>query len=301
MKYVLKILAIGDYPEVKLDENEFRSLKRAKDILSNGLAMEEKYEILISNYLELEKEMLNIAAERMVRNKYKYSDFFYSIICLNRLLANLLSAVRLYLDTISSHAKEISKNKPNIIEKVKAFKTIEFDGNVEFRFMENLRNYAQHQGTSVHNIQFSSKSVDSGKERFIVYSLEMASKKEILIEDREFKKKVLDENSEKVDLKLATRIYIEGISRIHSSIRKLLKDSLIDARSCIEDAISSYQNVYDKEVIGLHSIILSEDKIIERVPMLLKWDDLRIELSNTNLELINLRSRYVSSQNSTKI
>jgi hypothetical protein len=66
MKYLLRINALGTFPEISLDKGEFDSIKSARQILSHGLAMEEKYEILISNYLEFEKEILDQAVQSMV-------------------------------------------------------------------------------------------------------------------------------------------------------------------------------------------------------------------------------------------
>ena len=51
-----------------------------------------------------------------------------------------------------------------------------------------------------------------------------------------------------------------------------------------------------KEIVGLHAICLHENRIVESVSLLLDWDDVRIELSKRNSELVNLRNRYVSGQ-----
>ena len=65
MRYVLTIHALGKYPEIELDRDKYESLKKSRGILSEAIAMEEKYEILISNYLEFEEEILKYAAQSM--------------------------------------------------------------------------------------------------------------------------------------------------------------------------------------------------------------------------------------------
>ena len=68
MKYSVHVLTIGSYPEIKIDQAKFDELKQARKCLYEALAIEEKYELLLSNYLDLEKECLNVTADNMVRS-----------------------------------------------------------------------------------------------------------------------------------------------------------------------------------------------------------------------------------------
>ena len=67
MKYILKIDTLGTQPEIKITEKEYKNLEKAKKILSNALEIEEKHEIVISNYLEFEKRMVNLAIDAMIK------------------------------------------------------------------------------------------------------------------------------------------------------------------------------------------------------------------------------------------
>jgi hypothetical protein len=296
MKYILRIHALGKYPEVELDKSRYEAIKKARTMLSDGLAMEEKYEILISNYLEFEKEILEHAAQLMIRHPHDYYDFFQVRMSFNRRLVNLLTAARLYVDQLHRHVRADSPDSQTAKEEVASLFSREYDNSLEYRFMEALRNYVQHQGIPVHWVQFYPHADTSGEKKLLIYSMELASQKELLQEDHTFKKSVLEEIPEKVDLKTATRVYVEGISRVHCAARKLVEQSLAEARSIIEDAIASCRQVFSKEFVGLHAICLDENKIVESVPLLLDWDDVRIKLSKRNSELVNLRNRYVSGQ-----
>lgn len=287
MKYLLKIDALGQYPEIEVDKGKFDSLKEAKVILFEGFAMEEKYEILITNYLEFEKELLNSTTESMIHSTYRHEDFFFLKMSLNRLMVNFLSSVRMYVDQLHQHVT------------VGSLFSKEYDNCLEFRFMEALRNHIQHRGIPVHFIKLPSKVVEFDAERFIVSSIEVGAKREILREDPKFKKSVLNEITESVDLKFAAKVYVECISRVHSSARKLVECSLAKARSCIEDARASYRKVFPEKFVGLHALCFSNNKIVEKVPLLLDWDDVRIRLSDRNPELVNFRNRYVSGQTKT--
>lgn len=52
MKYMLRKDVLAIVPEIEITEDEYTQLKQAHTILSNALEIEEKYEILISNYLD---------------------------------------------------------------------------------------------------------------------------------------------------------------------------------------------------------------------------------------------------------
>ena len=295
MKYILSILASGKFPEVELGKNKYEAIKKASKMIFHGLAMEEKYQIFISNYLEFEKEILDYTVQRMIREPVPYDDYFHVKMGFNRRLINLLTAARLYVDQLHHHLRKCMPDNQNTKEEVTSLFSEEYDNSLEYRFMEALRNYVQHRGLPVHWVQFKGHANGSGKDRMLIFSFQLASQKESLKKDI-FKKKVLEEIPEKIDLKMATRVYVEGISRIHCAARRLVEQHLTEARSLFEDVIASYRQVFSEKFVGLFAICLKENKIIERVPLLLEWDDIRIKLSRRNQELINLRNSYVSGQ-----
>lgn len=296
MKYILRIHAAGKHPEVDLDKASYERLKKARATLSHALAMEEEYDILISNYLEFEREMLDHALQSMIRRSGDYEDFFRVRMDFNRRLMNLLTAARLYVHQLHRHVAAIMPHSQNTKDVVARLFSAEYEDRPEYRFMEALRNYVQHRGLPVHLFQFNTRAEDSGNERLLIYSMEIASEREHLEEDDAFKKNVLDEIPEEVDLKVAARVYVEGISRVHVAARKLVERLVAEARSMIENALASYQKVLPESFVGLRAICLSNDRVVESVPLLLDWDDVRMRLCKRNSQLVNLRNRYVSGQ-----
>ena len=205
MKYLLRIHALGNYPEIVVDKGRYDAICTAKEALLNGLEMEEKYEIFISNYLELEEKILKRAAQSMARNPQDYEDFFEVRMEFNIRMVNLLTAARLYKDQLYRHVRAIIPEVSSIKENVEGLFSKEYDQKQQFRFMEELRNYVQHKGIPVHWTQYNAYSDDAGKDRQLIYSMELASQKEYLREDKKFKKKVLEELPDKIDLKIAVR------------------------------------------------------------------------------------------------
>jgi hypothetical protein len=75
MRYVLRKAVLGKVPEIEITEENYLALQDARKVLANALAIEEIYEILICNYLEFEKQILNDTVYCMVRDNTGYSDF----------------------------------------------------------------------------------------------------------------------------------------------------------------------------------------------------------------------------------
>ena len=179
MKYVIKIEAMGQFPEIQIVKDQFESICRARENLSNGLAMEEKYEILISNYLDFEKELICNAANSMVRRPSDYEEFFQVRMDFNIRLVNLLTATRLYKDSLHRHVRAIIPGFKGIKDEILNLFTQEFEHNPEYRFVDELRDYVQHRGVPVHWTQHHSYRDESEKEHKIIFSVELASEKNI--------------------------------------------------------------------------------------------------------------------------
>ncbi|MHC4277614.1 MAG: hypothetical protein ACYSWY_09530 [Planctomycetota bacterium] len=293
MKYLLR-KAAGAVPDIEITEDEYVKFEKAHKILSSALAFETKYEILIANYLDFEKQILNLTADFMVRNSLDYSDFFKVRLGLNIRLVNLLTAARLYVDQIK---QDIPKCVPDVsdakIKVVNLFET-EYGGNKEYQFMEALRNYVQHRGIPVHLAVLNSKRTYLDDDRFMEYSMELASLRRYLKEDSIFKQDVLKDLDEKIDLKAATRSYVESISNVHESARSIIAKSVKSARELIEGAHYRYLAVYSESLVGLNAEKWEDERQVSTVPLLLEWDDIRVELQKRNRKLTNLRKRYAT-------
>lgn len=294
-RYLLRIGALGRFPELEIEQARFEELKASRPILSHALAIEEKYEIIISNFLELEREAINASISEMVRNHTEYKDFFDIRLALNIRLVNLLTAVRLYTDQLSSHICACIPFDEQLKTDVKALFSAEYEASFEYRFMEALRNYIQHSGAPVHRISTGAKWTDF-EDGLLEYSLYFGTQKEELFLDGSFKKLVLNEMPDEVNLRTATRNYIEAISRIHKQAREKIETVVDSSRLCMDRAIRDYMVIYEKEPIGLHAYAYQGEEKIDEVLILTKWDDVRRELVKRNVVLVNLRKRYVSSQ-----
>jgi hypothetical protein len=280
---------------MEIEQARFEELKASRPILNHALAIEEKYEIIISNFLELERDATNASVSEMVRNHIGYKDFFDVRLALNIRLVNLLTAVRLYTDQLPIHIGACFPSDNKLKIDVKALFSAEYDSSFEYRFMEALRNHVQHSGIPVHRTATGSKWTDPD-DGLLEYSLYFGAQKDALAQDESFKKKVLNEMPEEVNLRAAARSYIESISRIHKQAREKIESIVESSRLSLDRAIRDYMVIYEKEPLGLYAYAYRGEEIVDEVLVLTKWDDVRKELVKRNSELVNLRKRYVTSQ-----
>ena len=288
MKYKIDIWPLVREPrEIELDYSEFQALRQARSCLSNALAIEEKYELLLSNYLDLEKECLSLTVDFMVgkSSKVEYRTFFDISLLLNRKIVNFLTSVRLYIDQLQYNFRACM---PNEEDRLHSKFSLEYDSFFEYRFMEALRNYVQHKGLAIHNTKIDRMS----KNKKVEYVIRVFTYKAELKSDEKFKKVILEEMPDKVDLIQAIRIYIESINKIHLQIRNLISSNVNSSRRLIEDYIERCHDSGNSGGDILHAISYEPreltNEIIESFPLLLEWDDIRISLIEKNGELTNL-------------
>jgi hypothetical protein len=294
MKYLLSKVVLDKVPEIEITAQEYAEFEKARNILSNALAIEEKYEIVIANYLDFEKQILNTTTGYMAREHLDYSDFFEVRLGLNIRLVNLLTAAKLYVDQLNQNIRKCVPNVSDAEEVVKNFFSNEYDKNKEYRFMEALRNYVQHRGIPMHWTQQGGRWTSLEDDGFLEYYMEVSSQRSYLEEDPKFKKQVLAELDEKVDLKAATRSYVESISNVHESARSMIVESVSRARELIEDAHRRYAAIHSGSLVGLSACKWSDEGQMADIPLLLDWNDIRVKLQKRNKKLTNLRKRYVT-------
>lgn len=296
MKYILRKAVIEPVPEVEISAQFFSELKFARHVLTNAFEIEQKYEIVISNFIDLEKQLIDISVTNSIRLKHSYDDSFETLSILNIRLVNLLTSTRLYLDQLPQHIKLCHLEDEGVEDRIKSRCSEEFDKFFEYRFMEALRNYVQHRGTPIHLISPKARWTSFEKEGLLEFSLQIAAQRSYLEEDGKFKKKILEEAPEKIDLVKMARQYVESISSINEFVRELINEPTKSARTTIESAHQQYSETYLESLVGLTAQQIKNDKIITSIPLLLNWDDVRLNLQKRNQHLGNLSKRYLTSK-----
>jgi len=295
MRYVLRRLVLSETFEVPVDEGTYNKCKDSMNILKNAFEIEEKYELLISSYIDFERTLLEISNNYSIRSDDSYSDFFDNRILLNIKLINLLTTARLYLDQISSNAEACLSELADAKTVVKSYITHEFNNNLDYRFMEALRNYVQHRGLPVSSVKIGQSWIEANGEDMLETRVDLyAEKKEL--EHGDFKAKVLAEIGAETDLRKSTRLYLQSLSVIQNKIRELVNGNVNQARAYVIEMQDKYTQVSQAGVVGLAACVKADGIYTSKVPLIVEWDNIRIKLKTRNSNLQNLARRYISSK-----
>ena len=298
MKYILRQRILDHSPEIEITTEEFSEIKRARTALLGAFALEEAYDLLVSNYIELEQEVVQAAACEGIREVHAYNDFFGLRSTLNRRFVNLLSTCRSYLDQTPQLLTSAADNPSSAKNEFKNCRSQNYDGSFSYRFFEALRNHVQHCGLAVHEVIINNHWNRSGPIPLREVSVEPYVMRKFFEEDESFKKIVLLEMPEKFPLLSHVRTYMQSIGEAHKVARDAVRNLATNSRKCFESHINNYGMNNNGETIALAAFELDEEEKVYRdiVPIFLDWDDVRLILVERNSTLKGLSSRVVVSR-----
>jgi len=227
-------------------KSEFENLSCAKEGILDALAMEERFDLLLENYRDLEKEILGQSLNDSLFADISWMQFQDIIITLNRKLFNLLSACRLYLD---HQRHSLSSRFGRDSQQYLAIKSVcrhQYDNRLGYRVMENLRNYTQHRGLPVRQISVKNKRIDYqdgniGLLNTIVLNMDLRE----LENDNKFKKELIEQirnGGKYINLMPLIREYVDGIAVIHNESRSLLKEDIYRWDGLFRSALDRYRD-----------------------------------------------------------
>ena len=297
--YFLKQHTIASTIALSIENNVYIRIKSSREVLSSAIAIEEKYDILVENFAELERELLNESIQHMIFNLDSYDALYETKSILNRRIINLLTAVKLYKDQITKHVRSCTQDEPDIEKYVKDLFSNEYDSNLEFRLIEAFRNHVQHYGLAIHRILIKSSWDDLGENRKQLNQIQLFIRKDELKKDSSFKKSTFNEIPDEANITHALRIYMGCISNIHDQIRVKTQSNIESARSFIVEKIEAYKSC-GGDPLGLNAVYILENnptlKPIERIPLLLDWDEVRRNIQRKNHSIKNIKNWYVSNR-----
>lgn len=298
MKCYLQIRALGELPRIAITGASYSGAHDARQHLSSALYIEQKWDILLQNYIELEKDILSLALEHVTLDDSGYATMSAALSIASKRYVNLLTSARMYVDQVPRLAVSIlgvaDSAEPN--ESVKALLSKQYDDCFEYRFMEALRNYVQHFGSPVHSLTSGASWTREFNREWSEASVQPYALRATLENDKSFKRSLLREMPEKVNLVVAVRRYMECLGLVQKRIRELVAPQVKSARSKVEGLIGKYAETHGKKPVGLAAHRVNSDGKIEHFPLLLEWDDVRIGLASRNSTLANISKRTVTGR-----
>lgn len=246
-----------------INESEFLEIKKLKHVMLTILNIEEKYNMLLENYVEYESTMLDIGLNQAVFANYAWTSLLDQIYTMSRRIINLLTTSRLYLDHIYGDVKDITS--PEASQRVKEKANEEYDAHLSYRIMEALRNYVQHKGLPVDNIRFDTERVSDEQHRYkITLSLKVTK-----LRGSGFKSSVLQEMTNltpDLELKLPIREYMDSLACIHRTVRDEVSELLVTYEKIFKIWQQKYSDATEQDkqkMYYLTAVAYNSDKIIE--------------------------------------
>ncbi|MFM7641533.1 MAG: hypothetical protein ACKO45_08285 [Cyanobium sp.] len=303
------ISATAGYIPLKISRDAHDALLNARKTILFGVSLEQRLDIVIENYITLQRFLLDLALQNSVFFGDASGRLKEGRHSLNRHLTNLLSSVRLYRDqTAHALSTQFGEDSPTYSQYVSETHHA-YDNSLGYRCLEALRNYVQHRGMPAHSIIFSSaldedekvgeaKTTKARRRHFVAFSLIPKN----LRLDGGFKSKVLRELEEKanrkgkVDLMPMIQDYVSGIARIHQSIRISVSLELESADAHVENMFKEIQAQTGHHCASARIWQITGREMDRTGEINLEWIKGRKSYMEKNAYVASLRHHYASSQ-----
>jgi hypothetical protein len=245
---VLRLVLDGRSAALDISEQEFRSLQHASAELDRVLDVEEKYDLTIQNYLEFEISVLEEAARGLVQPDKTALENERIRRLLARRLSNILSSARLYLDTLKNYSGTPLLHDSARLKRIQNAQNDEAVSSLIFRFVNEVRNHAQHSSLPVHGLIGDHSDPHSEQ---ITYSVNPYIDVDELRNDKKFDTRILDELEQRdgdvIPLKPVLRSYIESLGTIQKKFRDNSDEPLQLALQLLHDARDRFIEAFPSE------------------------------------------------------
>ena len=302
MKYGITRLGVGCGQFIELTPEEYEAAKTAKTSLLAALGVEDKLDILLENYAEYELELHQITTRQYLfpALALDWSGFQQNMQTVNRRLANLLSACRLYLDQVRHDICEVygklSKQHCELRDSI----SNEYDSNLGYRVMDALRNHAQHRTLPVQYLKYN-QSLDKRQDIVLVKHICIPGLSVTRLEEQGgFKASVLEElkdGEDSFDIKPFVRDYVSSIRRVHVALRKRMAGDVSGWDDEMQRVQDRFRHSFGDQLLAL-AVVSKDDRgtITESCQVFEDFIKRRRALEKKNSSEWNLRKHYSSSE-----
>lgn len=260
MKYKLKTQILGSNHAISLSQQEFLELLEAQKGIIHALSIEEKYDLLLRNFIYFEKSVYEVAINDLVFNEFGWPNFIERMQFINLHLINLLSTCRTYIDHIPQHISYMfGKNSPENEEFADQTRA-EYDSTLGYRSLYALRNYVQHSGLPIDAMTLGGKWNPETTECSHVVSPYLSI--DALEKDGNFKRAVLDELKtlgDKVDVRMLTLQNMSSFGRLHEKARSIIERKIQIYEKRLSEAKDRYVNQFGADPLGLAIFQIDEN------------------------------------------
>jgi hypothetical protein len=298
MRYGITRLVLGKRPFIEIDEQRYRAVVQAKERLIQVIGIEEKFDLLLENLADLERDLLQLNLNQLLFKDQDWHGFRSDTRLLARRLSNLLSSAKLYIDQTKHELSDLLG--ASALAELESRFSSAYDSSLSYRLMEALRNYFQHRGIPVSSVSYKSQWHHDAEPPVMEHRAGLTLDVEMLKEDAKFKRSVLEEfraRGEKANVIGDIRSYVAALAEIHEWLREILSDSVKQWEAELQSVIDiSKKEFPDGHIVGLGVAAMADngtcpehEQVFEN---LLKY---RRFFARKNSILRHLGQRYVSS------
>ena len=280
-----------------ISRSDFEEARRKKYVVVELLGLEERFNILLENYAEFERELLDLTLANALSFGGKWNDFANALHTVNRRLVNLLTTCKLYLDQLHHALSDLVGKEHNVATSVRQKCSEEYDGRFGYRVMEALRNHVQHRSLAVHKIKYGGKWLEDRSAR--QHRTTIFVEPHRLADDPKFKKQVLleiQQSSERLELKTLVRDYLTGIISLHQYVRERLADLSETWDEEYNRLIASYQTDGEPEAAILLKAVNDDGSTDLEFALFKDIIQRRYQLQRKNRSFGDLTKLVISSE-----
>ena len=293
---------IGHREFMPLTDEEFGDLKQTFVDIDELIDVEQKFDVLLSNFVELEVEMAERTIRHYLQSERSPESMFDDQQTLNRRVVNVMTSAKLYIDQTKQHVSTVfGKNEKS--DELKSLFSREYDAHLGYRTMEALRNYGQHKGLPLQGFTHHTRLVDvhdpqSGIESNVAISISV----EELSGDGKFKAATLTELrllGNYIDIKPMMRRYIESLAIINDAFRAAMVDRIDAGKARLTSAMQRFKglekNIPSDQTVAF--VRVGENgigyKVLRRFPTY-SLEHLKA-LQSKNSATVNLRLHHITT------
>lgn len=296
IRYILEQDFLEPHLQLEITEEQYKQFKEAREVLSDALAFEQRYEQVLGNFIAMELAFSEFGLRATIEHRHDYPELAVMLREANRHVANLLTAMRGYEDQVKSDFKGLAIEPP-FSAKAKAALSKAYDSSFGYRFMCAIRNHVQHKATAIHGFEGASYGEFPDSNGWVEAVRFTASKTE-LAGDGLFKKTVLPELSERTDVRRCARQGIQALGSAHIALRAVVADDVAHARATVQHAIDTYLGSGSQSASGLVARRVGDKA--SAIPLFLNWDEVRLQLVAKNVTPPQVWPRHTPGQPTAK-
>ena len=155
----------GAGPNLEITQAEYEAIKNAKAMYAHLIRVEQNFDAVIEDYVELESTISNYAVRYFAFHLMDESDAFDAVQgTISRRVVHVLATARLYRDALCQHGKAVLKADGTFLEIETALKDAP-NQPMSFRIVEALRNYSQHSALPISSMMAGSQWESSEAKR----------------------------------------------------------------------------------------------------------------------------------------